>query len=94
MSERASALTRGAHGTARECTRAEEFGADKSAPLGNEREREKEESAGTGWHRQVGTTCQGRQARGRLDGPVWAARADLRFFFFPRILMAFLFYFL
>jgi hypothetical protein len=45
MSEWASALMSRAHGIARASTRAEEFGTDKLAPLGSEREREKRERA-------------------------------------------------
>ena len=55
----------------RKHARAEEFGANKSAPLGSEQEREREESAGAGWRRQAGSACQGRRARGaRPDGLV------------------------
>jgi hypothetical protein len=50
----------------------ERIGADRSAPLAAS-EREKEESVGSGWHRQAGSAYQGRQARGaRPVGLVWA----------------------
>jgi hypothetical protein len=60
----------------RDCVRVGEISADKSAPLGSEREREREESARADWCRHAGSACQGRQARrrGRAGGWAWWAR--------------------
>jgi hypothetical protein len=49
-------------------TRVKATSADKSAPLGNKRERER---ARADWRRQAGSACQGRESRrrGRGAGP-------------------------
>jgi hypothetical protein len=84
---------RGPQNSERRCA-PEEISADKSAPLGSERERG--ERAGAGWCRQAGTTCQreaGARGGGGLDGPIWAVWAKIRFSIFLEFQNAFLFLF-
>jgi hypothetical protein len=76
----------------REGARAEEIGADKSTPLGSERERGEEsglEKALTG-----GDCVLGERWRAGEAGPRWAYWAEMWFSIFLKFLMAFLFYFL
>jgi hypothetical protein len=60
-------MTSGTHGTAREDARARVRSAPTGRPHWAASERERGECAGTGWHRQVGTTCQ-REAGARGGG--------------------------
>jgi hypothetical protein len=75
----------------RKCARTEEYGAEKSAPLGSEREREKRE-------RGRGTVLTGgdhlsERAGARESRPAWASWAELTFFLFPGISNCFSIYF-
>jgi hypothetical protein len=91
-SERAAELTSGARGTERVLACAEKTGADKSAPPGSERERER---ARDGADRH-GVRLSGRGGHTGAHtghGPSWADWAELGFSFSLEFLMPFLFIF-
>jgi hypothetical protein len=97
------ALTEGVHRTVRENENLHEgISADRSAPSGNEREREERRGESEGWRRWAGPACQRTRARGRwgLAGRAWAKRLGKRefgllflFILFFEFLILFLFIF-
>jgi hypothetical protein len=73
----------------------EEIGADKSAPLDSEREREKRERARDDADRRGLPVKKGwMHGRARETLPAWASWAEMVFSFFLEFIIAFIFYFL